>query len=78
MKLSYDPRHNIAYLYLRDKTSEVETVSVTDNLNVDLTKDGTVYGIELLNANEQLSGLLPGKLLIENEATGESIEVGLP
>lgn len=78
MKLSYDPRHNIAYLYLRDKTAEVETVSVTDNLNVDLTADGTVYGIELLNANEQLSGLLPGKLVVENEATGESIEVGLP
>ena len=78
MKLSYDPRHNIAYLYLLDKTSEVETISVTENLNVDLTADGTVYGIELLNANEQLSGLLPGKLVVENEATGESIEVGLP
>jgi uncharacterized protein YuzE len=78
MKLSYDPRHNIAYLYLLDKTSEVETISVTDNLNVDLTADGTVYGIELLNANEQLSGLLPGKLVVQNEATGESIEVGLP
>lgn len=72
------PRHNIAYLYLLDKTAEVETIRVTDELNVDLTPDGTIYGIELLNANEQLSGLVPGKFVLENEATGETIEVGLP
>jgi uncharacterized protein YuzE len=78
MKLTYDPRHNIAYLYLLEKGSQVETVRVSDELNVDLTPDGTIYGIELLNANEQLAGLLPGKLVVENEATGESAEVSLP
>ena len=54
MKLSYDPRYNIAYIRLREKTGEVETIRVSDELNVDLAPDGTVYGIELLNANEQL------------------------
>ena len=54
MKLSYDPRYNIAYIRLREKTAEVETIRVSDELNVDLAPDGTVYGIELLNANEQL------------------------
>ena len=78
MKLTYDPRHNIAYLYLQEKTAEVETIHVSDELNVDLTPDGTVYGIELLNANEQLAGIVKGKLVVENEATGETIEVGLP
>ena len=78
MKLSYDPRHNIAYLYLQEKTAEVETIHVSDELNVDLTPDGTVYGIELLNANEQLAGMVKGKLVVENEATGETTEVGLP
>jgi uncharacterized protein YuzE len=78
MKLSYDPRHNIAYLHFLDKPVEVETIHVTDGLNVDLTADGTIYGIELLNANEQLSGLLPGKFVVENEETGKTIEVGLP
>lgn len=78
MKLSYDPRHNIAYLYLLDKKVEVETVRVTDELNVDLAPDGTIYGIELLNANEQLAGLMPGKMVLENEETGETAEVGLP
>jgi len=27
---------------------------VSDELNVDIAPDGSVYGIELLNANEQL------------------------
>ena len=78
MKLSYDPRHNIAYLYLLDKKAEVETIRVTDELNVDVAPDGTIYGIELLNANEQLAGLMPGKMVLENEETGETAEVGLP
>lgn len=78
MKLSYDPRYNIAYLYLLDKTAEVETIRVTDELNVDVAPDGTIYGIELLNANEQLAGLMPGKMVLENEETGETAEVSLP
>ena len=78
MKLTYDPRYNIAYLALQEKTAEVETVHVSDELNVDLTPDGKIYGIELLNANEQLKGVTAGKLLLENEETGETVEVGLP
>jgi uncharacterized protein YuzE len=78
MKISYDPRHNVAYVYLMEKTAEVETIQVSDDLNVDLAPDGTIYGIELLNANEQLSGLLPGKIVVENEETGKTAEVGLP
>ena len=60
MKLAYDPRYNIAYIRLEQPTTEVETVRVSDQLNVDLTPDGKIYGIELLNANEQLSGLAHG------------------
>ncbi len=78
MKLSYDPRNNIAYLYLHEKTAAVETVRVSDELNVDLAPDGRIYGIELLNANEQLAGFLAGKLVVENEATGKSVVVALP
>ena len=78
MKLSYDRRYNIAYLYLLDKTVEVETIRVTDELNVDVAPNGTIYGIELLNANEQLAGLMAGKMVLENEETGETAEVSLP
>lgn len=77
MKLTYDPKHNIAYLRLQEKTAQVETVHVSESLNVDLAPDGTVYGIELLNANEQLRGREAGKLVVENVATGTSSEVDL-
>jgi uncharacterized protein YuzE len=50
MKLTFDRAHNIAYLRLRPRGAEVETVRVSDELNVDLAPDGSVYGIELLNA----------------------------
>jgi uncharacterized protein YuzE len=77
MRLTYDPRHNIAYLYLKKKPVEVETIHVTDELNVDLAPDGTIYGIELLNANEQLRSVDGGKLLVVNDATGKQVEVAL-
>jgi len=54
VKLTYDPRYNVAYIRLKEKTGEVETVHISEELNIDLAPDGTVYGIELLNANEQL------------------------
>jgi uncharacterized protein YuzE len=54
MKLTFDGTHNIAYLRLRPRGAQVETIRVSDELNVDLAPDGSVYGIELLNANEQL------------------------
>ena len=78
MKLTYDPRHNIAYIRLAAETAQVETVRVSEELNVDLTPDGKVYGIELLNANEQLGPLVTSKLVLENEATGATVEIGLP
>jgi uncharacterized protein YuzE len=78
MKLTFDPRHNIAYLRLADATAQVETVHVSEDLNVDLTPDGKVYGIELLNANEQLQGLGAGRLLVENEFTGGKLDIALP
>jgi uncharacterized protein YuzE len=64
MKPSYHPRHDVAYIRLREKIAEVETIRVSDELNVDLASDGTVYGIELLNANEQLGAGDDGRLVV--------------
>lgn len=55
MKLSYDPKYNIAYLRFHEKRGTVTTIKISDEMNVDVAPDGTVYGIELLNANEQLT-----------------------
>ena len=76
MKLTYDRDRNIAYLRLRPKGTDVETVQVSDELNVDIAADGSVYGIELLNANEQLRAADEGKLVLVDETAGK--EVALP
>ncbi|MBM4083512.1 MAG: DUF2283 domain-containing protein [Planctomycetes bacterium] len=77
MKLTYDPRYNIAYLRFHEKTSPVETIHVSEELNVDIAPDGTIYGLELLNANEQLRGEDRGKLIVVNEARDEHAELAL-
>lgn len=77
MRLTYDPRYNIAYIRLHKKMREVETIKISDEINVDISPDGTIYGIELLNANKQLREEDKGKFLIINEATGEKAEVVL-
>jgi uncharacterized protein YuzE len=77
MKLTYDPRRNIAYLRLQEKQAEGETIRISEELNVDLAPDGTVYGSELLNANEQLQATDDGTLVVVNEALGERREMRL-
>lgn len=79
MQLSYDPRRNIAYLRLREAAEiEIETVRLSDEVNIDLAPDGTVYGIELLNANTQLRACDDGHLVVVDELAGRRIEVPLP
>lgn len=77
MRFTYDPRYNVAYIRFREKRTDVEAVRITDELIVDVAPDGKVYGIELLNANEQLQRENAGTLLVVNEATGEHTELPL-
>ena len=77
MRFTYDPKYNIAYLKFQEKSAEVNTLKLSDELNIDLASDGTIYGIELLNANEQISRQDEGKFLLINEVTGEKAEIFL-
>ena len=77
MRLTFDPKHNIAYFRLHEKKGQVDTVRVSDELNVDMAPDGTVYGIELLTANTQLEAEDNGNLVIINEAIGRRQELPL-
>ena len=77
MQLSYDPQRNIAYLRLREAAgAQVETIRLSDEINVDLAPDGSVYGIELLNANVQLREADGGNLVLE--LADQRLEVPLP
>lgn len=77
MKLTYDPKNNIAYIRLHEKKGPVRTIKVSDDVNIDLASDGMVYGIELLNANVQLKAQDNGKLIFENESSGKLQEIAL-
>jgi uncharacterized protein YuzE len=77
MKFTFDPRYNIAYIRFQKKQAGVESIRISDELVVDIAPDGKIYGIELLNANEQLRREDKGKLSIVNEATGEHAELPL-
>ena len=72
MKVSYDSRYNVAYIRFREKTTGVETIRVSDEINVDISPDGKIYGIELLNANEQLPITKGGKFILVDESTGKT------
>jgi len=78
MKLTYDPKHNVAYIGLREKREQVETIRVGEELNIDLAPDGTVYGIELLNAREQLASDTPAQVVVLNDASGKTSTLNLP
>jgi uncharacterized protein YuzE len=48
---------------------------VSDELNVDLATDGSIYGIELLNANEQLAA--DDGVIVENRASRTRRKISL-
>ena len=73
MKLTYDPEHNIGYIMLREKREPVDTLAISSELNIDISPDGKIYGIELLNANEQLKHQDKLNIVIEH-AMGQSLQ----
>jgi uncharacterized protein YuzE len=77
MKFSYDPRYNVGYIRFKNKKGSAESIRLSDELVVDLAPDGTVYGIELLNANDQMQRDDTGEFCVVNEQTGEKTKFAL-
>ncbi len=75
MKLTYDEKANIAYLKLRDRVGDVETLEITSDFFVDIDGTGAVCGIEMLNARDQLRAGDKGKIILENPLSGEKAEL---
>ncbi len=75
MKITYDPKYNVSYIKLGESPKEIETIKISDEVNIDITPDGKIYGVELLNANEQLKQ--NGELIFLNEATGKETKVAI-
>ena len=77
MHITYDPDHNIGYIRFKKKRGKVaRTLCISSDLNIDIAADGSIYGIELMNANEQLMGD-KGSLTIENQHNHKMQELRL-
>ena len=74
MEISYDKKYNIAYIKIQKKTSKVETIMLSAEVNIDISPDGRIYGIELLNANNQLK-LKNNELIFIDTLTGRKIKI---
>lgn len=69
MLVTYNPALNIGYIQLREALDEgehVDTICISEELNIDIAPDGRIFGIELLNANEQLKSQ-EAKFVLENQ-----------
>ena len=75
MNITYDPVYNIAYIRLRDKTADVISVAIGERAHIDISPEGKIYGIELLDANEQL--LQEGTISLTDESTGRAFVLPL-
>jgi uncharacterized protein YuzE len=56
MRITYDKDANAAYIYIKEISpgEVVQTISLNDNLNIDLDSNGKTLGIEILDANKNL------------------------
>ncbi len=77
MKFTYDPRYNVGYIRFKNKKTDAESIKLSEELVIDLAPDGTVYGIELLNANDQMQRDDSGQFAVINEETGEETKFAL-
>ena len=74
MEISYDKKYNTAYIKIQEKTSKVETITLSDEVNIDISPDGKIYGIELLNANDQLK-TQDNELVFKDTLTGKKTKI---
>lgn len=77
MHITYNPENNIGYIRFSPERGKVaKTLEISGDLNIDISSDGSIYGIELLNANEQLRGDV-AKIVLENQHTHQFSELPL-
>lgn len=75
MRLTYDPKANVAYIRIRETQGDVETLRITGDFLVDIDTTGAVCGIELLNANAQLKDSDGGRFVFVNPFSGEELDL---
>lgn len=71
MKITYDPK--VDAMYIRFKSGKYDhTKKITDQILVDLAKDGKVIGLEILDAKEQFGDIKPAKIEFFSKSSFQS------
>ena len=73
MHITYNPENNIGYIRFMPEMTSIETLNIAADANIDFTPSGKVYGIELLNTNEQIGT----SIIFENQQTKTRQELRL-
>jgi len=72
MKISYDPKVDAMYIRFKSGTYD-HTKKVTDEILVDVAKDGKVLGLEILDAKKQFGEVKPGKIEFSAKPSFQSV-----
>lgn len=71
MKISYDPK--VDAMYIRFKSGKYDhTKKITDEILIDLTNDGKVLGLEILDAKKQFGEIKPKKIEFSSKPSFQS------
>ena len=61
MKISYDPKVDAMYISFKSGRYD-HTKKVTDEILVDVTKNGDILGLEILDAKKQFGDIKPERI----------------
>lgn len=75
MRITYDSSVNAAYITIGEKKGDLETHEIGEGVLVDINSDGSLYGIELLNAKEQFAQTDDGFVVLTDIANGNEVRL---
>lgn len=70
MKFSYDPKIDAMYISFKEGKYD-RTKKVTDEILVDVTKEGKVLGLEVLSASKNIAAFKPQSVTFNWESFSE-------
>ena len=69
MYITHEPENDIGYIYFKKEKMEIKETITLGDVNIDIAADGSVFGIELMSANNQIGK----KIVYKNPKTKQEI-----
>jgi len=72
VKISYDPKVDAMYIAFK-KGKYDRTKKVSDEILVDVDKNGVVLGLEILDVKKQFGDIKPGKIEFSSKSSYQGV-----